>query len=65
MGELGTEKARPSLNHPRAVSEADTKETVPLINGSRQTAVLSLGKWMFRTMHQESRSSGTWTVYLQ
>lgn len=37
MGELGTDKARPSLNHPRAASEAETKKIVPLIGGSSQT----------------------------
>lgn len=37
MGELGTDKARPSLNHPRDTSEAETKKIVPLIDGSSQT----------------------------
>lgn len=37
MGELGTGKARPSLNHPRAVSEAQTKKIVLLIGDSSQT----------------------------
>lgn len=37
MRELGADKTRPSLDHARAVSEAETKKSVPLIGGSCQT----------------------------